>query len=97
MCLAAVLEQDSAAVLFDSCAILYVSRFMTALIAYRRSSRGIDEGKMLRRCISEQFNDTCFGPRPAVSHRAATGISDPKRLQGAVGNLWSAYLAVVAT
>eukprot|EP00435_Cladocopium_sp_Y103_P057668 s912_g19.t4 len=41
-----------------------------------------------------------MGSQELVQHKAMVvmqSINDPKRLQGAVGNLWSAYLAVVAT
>ena len=41
-----------------------------------------------------------MGSQELVQHKAEVvmrSIQDPKRLQGAVGNLWSAYLAVIAT
>jgi len=41
-----------------------------------------------------------MGSQELVQHKAMVfmqSINDPKRLQGAVGNLWSAYLAVIAT
>ncbi|CAK9004552.1 unnamed protein product [Durusdinium trenchii] len=41
-----------------------------------------------------------MGSQELVQHKTILvmqSIADPKRLQGAVGNLWSAYLAVIAT
>eukprot|EP00438_Fugacium_kawagutii_P032923 Skav212036 [mRNA] locus=scaffold782:53343:55483:+ [translate_table: standard] len=53
-----------------------------------------------REPLTGKMDVEAMGSQELVQHKtmlAMQSISDPKRLQGAVGNLWSAYLAVVAT